>query len=279
MTERAPQLAVLGSPISHSKSPDLHRAAYRVLGLNWEYSAREVKSGELGDFFADPTTPWRGVSLTMPLKREVVPLLDQQDAVSAQVGGVNTVLFDGGRVLGFNTDVYGAERMLREAFPDGLQHAHILGGGATACSVALALANCGVSRLTVAARSPERASDVVAVAERRGLDVTAGDLHGDPGKPDLVVSTLPGTAELAFSVPEPLRSTVPLVDIAYDPSPTAIAKHWLDAGGRVVPGGLAMLVYQALAQVRIFVGRDPEHEVRSEAAVLAAMRSAAFDLT
>lgn len=279
MTEVVRQLAVLGSPISHSKSPVLHRAAYRVLGLDWEYTACEVKSGGLGRFLADTTTQWRGLSLTMPLKREVVPLLDEQDSVSVQVGATNTVLFDGENVLGFNTDVYGAERMLREAFPGIIRHAHILGSGATACSVAVSLANCGVRKLTVAARSPSRSAELVDVAERLGLTVTVGEMESDPGLPDVVVSTLPGTTELSFSLPEYLRSSVPLIDIAYDPSPTAVAQHWLDSGGSVVNGGLGMLIYQALAQVRIFVGGDPARELPSEDAVLAAMRSAAFETT
>lgn len=270
------RLAVLGSPIGHSRSPAIHRAAYRVLGLDWEYSALEIKPGELASFLASRDSRWRGLSLTMPLKREVVPLLDAHDAVTGRVGAANTVLLEDGDTRGFNTDVYGAERMLREAFPEQLHHAHILGGGATACSVAVALAQLGVQKLTVATRSPSHSSELVAVAQGAGLSVAVDELQSDPGLPDVVVSTLPGTVTLAESLPESLRASVPLVDIAYDPSPTAIARHWLEAGGSVVNNGLGMLVYQALAQVRIFVGGDPARELPAELAVLQAMRSAAF---
>lgn len=279
MSSGAQKLAVLGSPISHSQSPAIHTAAYRALGLDWEYSAIDVKSGELESFLAARDSQWRGLSLTMPLKREILPLLDEQDAVTRQVGAANTVLLKDGRAFGFNTDVYGAERMLREAVTGTLHHAHILGSGATACSVAVALARCGVQKLTVATRSPSRSTELVDVAQRLGLSVTVAGLESDPRMPDVVVSTLPGDAEFSVSLPKALRSSVPLVDIAYDPWPTSVATHWLNAGGGVVNSGLGMLLYQALAQVRIFVGGDPALELPSEHTVLAAMRAAAFGTT
>lgn len=276
MTERVPQFAVLGSPISHSKSPDLHRAAYRVLGLNWQYSVREVVSGDLAQFLNDTAGQWRGLSLTMPLKKEVLALLDEQDSVSRVVGAANTVLFERDRVLGFNTDVYGAERMLREALPGELRSALVLGGGATARSVIVALARRGVRELTVATRSPAKSHDFAELGFEVGITITVGDMAVDPGKPDLVVSTLPGDANIDFALPRALRESVPLVDIAYAPWPTAVAKHWLDADGGVVNNGIGMLIYQALAQLRIFVTGDPEHELPAEANVLAAMRGAAL---
>src|SRR6478752_1823922 len=91
------RLAVLGSPIAHSKSPALHRAAYEVLGLDWEYDAIEVAEGGLATFLGGLDASWRGLSLTMPLKREVLPLLDELDELAAQSQLANTVLIDGGR--------------------------------------------------------------------------------------------------------------------------------------------------------------------------------------
>lgn len=273
------KFAVLGSPISHSKSPALHRAAYRVLGLDWEYTSRDVASGDLASFLTDTESQWRGLSLTMPLKREILPLLDERDSVSLQVGAANTVLIDRGRVLGFNTDVYGAERMIREALLGELRRALILGGGATARSVIVALSHRGVRELTVATRSPGRSQDLVELGLHVGVAVTVGDMTVDPGEPDVVVSTLPGTATFAVELPRDLRASVPLVDIAYAPRPTAAAQHWLDAGGGVVNNGIGMLIYQALAQIRIFVSGDPTQELPREAEVLAAIRGAALTAT
>lgn len=277
MNGPARRLAVLGSPIAHSQSPALHRAAYRVLGLPWEYGSGEVASGELGGFLADLDDSWRGLSLTMPLKREVLPFLGARDAVTELVGAANTVLFDDGRVLGFNTDVYGAEAMLRENLPGEVGRALILGGGATACSMLAALARRGASEIVVLARSPERSGGLLAVADRLGIALTVGgfDTDTDHRSLDVVVSTLPGTARRDRGFPRELRSSVPLVDVAYDPWPTAMATHWLEGDGAAVNTGLGMLIHQAIAQVRIFVGGDPDGALPDEAGVLAAMREAA----
>jgi shikimate dehydrogenase len=270
------RLAVLGSPIAHSRSPALHAAAYRALGLPWTYEAVEVGAGGLGPFLAGLDGGWRGLSLTMPLKREALALLDSADEVAELVGAANTVLLEGGRRVGFNTDVQGAERMLAEAIPEPLTTALVLGAGATACSIVAALARRGVRRVTVWTRSPERSGEIAALAGRLGV---ALEVTGDASTlalPVVVVSTLPGTAEPVTAFPRELRAAVPLVDIAYDPRPTGMARHWREAGGAVVDNGIGMLLYHALAQVRIFVAGDPHVELDAEPAVLAAMREAAF---
>jgi shikimate dehydrogenase len=105
--------AVLGDPVEHSLSPVLHRAAYAALGLDWTYDAVRVPAGGLSAFLAGLGPEWRGLSLTMPLKREAVPLLTSQDRWTQASGSANTVLLDpaGGR-HGLNTDVPGAEAAL-----------------------------------------------------------------------------------------------------------------------------------------------------------------------
>lgn len=220
---------------------------------------------------------WRGLSLTMPLKRDIIRHLATVDEFGAMTGAVNTVLVGDNTLSGFNTDVYGAERMLAEAFPDPLDSALLLGAGATAGSILVALARRGVRRATVWARSVERAAGLEAVAKRAGVSIDVRPFGSGLERPDVVVSTLPGTAELPGDLPQGLRSTVPLIDIAYAPWPTAAARSWRDEGGAIVNNGIGMLVYQALAQVRIFVGGRPDIELPGEDAVLAAMRSAAFD--
>lgn len=247
-----------------------------MLGLDWSYDAVEVASGDLGAFLNGCGSSCRGLSLTMPLKREIVPYLAEQDAVSRLVGAANTVLVTEDGFAGFNTDVVGAERMLSESVPGAVRHALILGGGATAGSLLVALANCGASEITVSTRSPEKSTGLLAVADQLGVALAVSGPDVLPEALDVVVSTLPGTAPLVRKFPARLRATVPLVDIAYDPWPTPIARHWLEAAGGVANNGLGMLVYQALVQVRIFVAGDPERELPGEAAVLRAMREAAL---
>lgn len=280
MTEEDPglaplrRLAVLGSPIAHSLSPRLHSAAYRVLGLDWEYGRAEVATGGLGAFLEGLDDSWRGLSLTMPLKREILPLLGEQDETTALVGAANTVLFDEGRILGFNTDVHGAEAAISEAGAAGARHVVLLGAGATAASVLTALARLGVARVSVLTRSPGRAGELFALAEGLEPEVSIAGLEALPHAADAVVSTLPGTAGLVRDFPAELRASAPLIDVAYDPWPTPLARHWLQAGG-AAHSGLCMLIHQAHAQVRVFVGGDAGRPLERDAQVLAALRRAA----
>ncbi|WP_431218107.1 shikimate dehydrogenase family protein [Leifsonia xyli] len=122
------RLAVLGSPIGHSRSPELHRAAYDALGLDWAYEAIDVTEDALPDFVAGLGPEWRGLSLTMPLKKAVLPLLAETDRIADQTGGANTVLIDGDELRGFNTDVAGIVRALQAAGLDEARYVHILGG-------------------------------------------------------------------------------------------------------------------------------------------------------
>ena len=151
--------AVLGSPVAHSLSPVLHRAAYRALGLSgWTYEAHDVDEAGLAAFLDALDDGWRGLSLTMPLKRTVLPLLDEVDEQAARASAANTVLLHGGRRSGHNTDVPGAVGALQERRQGPLRRAVVLGGGATAGSVVLALADLGCEDVTLMVRDPARAA-------------------------------------------------------------------------------------------------------------------------
>jgi len=272
------RLAVLGSPIAHSQSPALHAAAYRALGLDWEYTAVDVTGDALPGFVRSRDDSWRGLSLTMPLKRDVLPLLDSVDDTARLTGGANTLLFDrtDGRTTlrGFNTDVYGVTRAFRDRGIARLDTAIVLGGGATAASVVAAVAGLGAHTVTVAVRDPARATALVMLGASLGLSVTLHPLDEAHTLPvaDAVVSTIPGHGAHGVVFPAAVRSGSVLFDVAYDPWPSAFAASWLEAGGRVI-SGLEMLLHQAVAQVRVFVGGDPTAPLPDEAGVLAAMRA------
>ncbi|MCU1583620.1 MAG: shikimate dehydrogenase [Microbacteriaceae bacterium] len=273
------KLAVLGSPIAHSQSPALHRAAYGVLGLDWEYEPIEMAADGLTDFIASRTPDWRGLSLTMPLKRDVMPLLDAVDNYATLTGVANTVLFasdaEHRTLRGFNTDVVGITNSFLFAGVRSVSIARILGAGATAASALVSLAQLGARRVVVSGRSPGNILRLIEIGEVLGVDVQGADPHGieDGIVPDVVVSTLPGGAEHKYRFSAKMRSSAALLDVAYDPWPSPLAADWLEAGGTVVPG-IEMLVNQALVQVRIFVGGDPLRALPAEGSVLAAMRRA-----
>jgi len=269
------RLAVLGSPISHSLSPRLHAAAYEELGLPWVYESADVTGAGLEQFIDSCDTEWRGLSLTMPLKRDVIPLLDSLDRPARLTGVANTLLFDGGLRRGFNTDVAGIVRPLRDAGVHSLDEVVILGGGATAASAVAASAQLGASSVLVWVRSPGKATDLERLGDELDVSVEARaftDLGRGVGKPDAVISTLPNGAVVDLVVSDDVRRNAVLFDVAYDPWPTALASSWAAASSRVI-SGLEMLLAQALMQVRIFVGGDPDTALPQERAVMRAMRA------
>ncbi len=267
---RRHRLAVLGSPIAHSKSPALHAAAYAALGLEWSYEAIEVSGDELADFVASRDESWRGLSLTMPLKREVLPLLDSADELVDLTGAANTVLL-GESVCGFNTDVYGITEAFRAQGIFSLERVQILGGGATAASALVAARRLGTHTATLSLRDPNKAGSLIALGAALGIAIVVAS---DPSMPpDAVISTLPGHAEHRLSFTAETRANAVLFDVAYEPWPSQLAREWLAVDGLVI-SGIEMLTLQALAQVRVFVNGDPDVALDDEAAVLAAMKRA-----
>ncbi|CAM2831234.1 shikimate dehydrogenase [Actinomyces slackii] len=303
LTHRA---AVIGQPVTHSLSPVLHRAAYADLGLeDWHYGTREVVPDGLAGLLADVAAPagpgpeWAGLSVTMPHKQVIASMLDVVDPLARTVGAINTVVAQrSGRgpalLAGFNTDVAGIVQALRETrmAAAGARagrdwgSALILGSGATACSAVAALSEVGVGSIAVAARRHAGPRRAAAAAHRMGVAIETLDWQpGRAGSDEalarrmagcgVVVSTLPsrGADDLAgvlarqLSV-RPCASGAVLLDVAYDPWPSALAAAWHAAGGAVAPGWL-MLLHQAVDQVRLFTGHSPRLEPMRQALLLA----------
>jgi len=262
--------AVLGSPIAHSLSPALHRAAYAGLGLDdWTYEAVECDEAALAAFVTSRGPDWAGLSLTMPLKRTVLPLLDHTDPLAVIAGGANTVVFRPDGRYGYNTDVQGIVDALTEAGaelargdgpprpPAAPGSVTIIGAGATACSALAALAELGVPAADVVVRDPSRAADLLAAAERLHVAVRLLPLTAlTDAAPGLVISTVPAGAADGYA--ERIRVTgrapAAVLDVVYDPWPTPLAEA-ATAAGAVVANGFAMLLHQAAAQVELMTGK------------------------
>lgn len=297
--------AVLGSPISHSKSPQLHTAAYRFLRVDSEYTRIELTEAEAAEFLRASAAQYSGFSVTMPLKSEMVSHMTTVSERVRTLGVLNTITVDDGKetfaggsdgeglppvLHGENTDVDGITAALGEAglrphSPDG--HAAgtfaVIGAGGTAAAALAAAAELGFSTVRVYARAPERAASVGPLAHRLGLatevrrlDQVAADLITDPIS--AVVSTLPPRA--ADSVAADIAAfdhAPPLLDVAYDPWPSALASSWQAAGGSVV-SGVQMLLHQAVKQVELFTAStsQPAGELNpaDRAAMIGQMRAA-----
>jgi shikimate dehydrogenase len=255
----------------------MHRAAYARLELDWTYEAVELVPETLADFVSGLDTTWRGLSLTMPLKRTVVPLVDSLDEWSRVSGVVNTLVLGDRRRLGFNTDVPGAIAAIVERVHDPIRSAVVLGGGATATSVLLALGELGCREARLLVRDPARAQETVAVvsAYARGPQVSVGLLE-DAGDltADLVVSTVPASAQTPELV-EACDGVRAAFEVVYDPWLTPLLAAARDSG-RPAVGGLDLLGHQAVLQVQLMTGRSvPVDLLRAAARTELARRSSA----
>lgn len=263
--------AVIGSPISHSLSPVLHRAAWDSLGVgsDWEYRIIEQTPESLPGFVSSLDPGCLGLSVTMPCKQAVMPLLDVLDPLAEAVGAVNTVLPTAGVLTGANTDVHGIVAAVREAraaerLPD-VRSCVILGARATASSALAACGHLHVDRVVVAARHFGGPGSVLAASARLGVGVdqvllTRRDEVLDAiASADLLVSTLPaGVADdLAREVIP--RGGQTLLDIVYAPRLTGLVRAWQGAGASIA-WGTEMLLHQAAEQVRLMTGRIPDIE-------------------
>lgn len=273
-TTGVPRCAVLGRPIAHSLSPVLHRAAYAELGLDWRYDAVETAEADLPGFLASLDDTWRGLSLTMPLKRTVVPLLDELSERAAVARAVNTVVLSDGRRTGDNTDIPGIVAALAEVDSGPVRTALVLGGGATAASAALALCDLTEAgqpvELTLAVRDRGRVRetldavarharpvtvDVVEIESLVGRDSTARRVVARRDSWDLLLSTVPAAAQAAEVAPlvELAERAAVVFEVLYEPWPTPLAAAAARAG-RPLVGGLDLLVHQAVLQVELMTG-------------------------
>lgn len=262
--------AVLGHPITHSLSPALHRAGYVACGLDWAYDAVDVTEEQLATFLDSRDEQWRGLSLTMPLKRTLVGLVDWLDPRAEQAQAANTLVFEEGRRLAYNTDIPGAVAAIREQYDGPVESAVVVGGGATAASVLLALADLGCRHARLVVRSVERAADTLEAVSRHPQ---APRISFEPiGDVDIVVSTIPADAQ-SMDILALVPGARALFDVIYDPWPTPLATMAAAAGLPVI-GGLDLLVHQAALQFELFTGRAaPVEQMRAAGTAALAARS------
>ena len=263
--------AVIGSPIEHSLSPVIHRAAWAQIGIDgWEYRRLEQDADSLPRFIGGLGGDCAGLSVTMPCKQAVMPLLDAIDPLASAVGAVNTVVPSSGILAGFNTDVTGIASAIRRACSQADRvlptSAVVLGARATASSALAALGELGIVTSTVAARRFGGPGSVVAASSRLGVSIdqvlwTDRDavLRAVSGA-DLVISTLPAGVADPLAEHMTVREGQILLDVVYSPRETALRSAFERNGG-IVAEGTDMLIYQAAAQVQLMTGRSPKTDV------------------
>ncbi|GAA5163549.1 shikimate dehydrogenase [Ornithinimicrobium tianjinense] len=267
---------VVGSPVAHSLSPVLHRAAYAALGLSgWTYDAHEVRAGALAAHVEALGPDWVGLSVTMPGKEEALGLAGARGEEAELTGAANTLVRSEDGWRADNTDVHGLRTALVEAGATTARTPTVLGGGATARSALVALVALGAEQVHVVVRDRLR-PETAALVERLQLPVTVvrlgdGPLLLDRRHTDVVVSTLPAGAATPDVVPgEPGLAPV-LLDVVYAPwpGPFARAVRRLGPAAPAVARGTGMLLHQAVRQVELMTGHDGPVEAMRAALIAA----------
>lgn len=257
---------VWGSPITHSLSPVLHRAAYTALGLeHWTYEAREVDETGFGPALRGLDTSWRGLSLTMPLKEVALTSAVSASDTARETGAANTLVRHPDGWHAHNTDVHGIVAALRIAGCDVATTALVIGSGATARSAVAALARSGTHAVTFMVRDRPR-PETVAQAQVSGLAVEVVPM-GQWSRHDVVVSTVPPDAVHGLgSFPRSERGGVrpTVLDVVYGQGETPLEGAARRAGWTVARG-VDMLLHQATEQVTLMTGRPAPVEAMEAA--------------
>ncbi len=247
---------VLGFPLGHSLSPLLHNQAFQMLAMNRSYFTWEITTGDLDHFMrAVRILPLSGVSVTIPHKENVISFLDGISPEAKEIGAVNTIFWQDGRLMGTNTDYLGFMAPIREL---DLSSALVLGSGGASRSVLYGLKKLGVQRITLCSRSPEKARNLAEIFGAEHIPWPARNNH----QADILVNTTPlGTlGENEDKNPWdyghlPFKA---VYDLVYNPLRTRLIRQ-AKGQGIITVSGLSMFVHQAREQFRIWTGEvfDP----------------------
>ena len=255
MSRRA---AVLGSPIAHSRSPQLHLAAYRSLGLtDWTYERIECTADELPTLVGGFGPEWVGLSVTMPGKFAALRFADERTARAELLGSANTLVRTSSGWRADNTDIDGVTGALEDVPVRDLGRAAVIGSGGTAPAAVAGLAELGVQDSSIVARNRDKAELLIELGTRLGVETHWVELGTSLAGVGVVVNTVP--ADVAAQYADTVTTAPVLLDAIYDPWPTPLAEAFEAAGGRVI-SGLQMLLNQAFAQVQQFTGRPAPKE-------------------
>lgn len=261
--------AVVGDPIDHSLSPRIHTAAYKYLGLDWEYTKHQVEKDTLATFLRDTGSHLSGISVTMPLKVEAAKLSKGSDEIVKLLGVANTLVGSGSSWLGYNTDVFGIQKSLQNALTEGVSTVVILGAGATAQSALYAVSLSAPSAsVSVFVRNVATADQIYRLAGKLGIQLQIHPLSDYISNQGLTISTVP--ADALDGLPQ-FKQAGWLLNVNYASANQSFSASFADE--RVVKGEV-MLIWQAINQIRLFLNGDAAQELEDEASLYVKMLEA-----
>jgi shikimate dehydrogenase len=270
---------LIGDPVEHSLSPAMHNAAFRALGLDYVYLPLHVRSEDLAAAIKGARAfNIRGLNVTIPHKVEVMALLDEIDPLAKQIGAVNVLLNNSGRLTGYNTDAQGFLHMLSGygIEPQGKEIV-VLGAGGAARAICFALASSGAS-LTILNRTAAWAQDCAdAISKAFGTQINALKLDREnlayalQGAGMLVNATSAGMLPDAGATPvdrDLLGPHLTVLDIVYNPIQSKLLKEAAKSGAKTI-NGLEMLVWQGALAFERWTGHQPPLDIMRKAAAAA----------
>jgi shikimate dehydrogenase len=255
---------VVGKPIGHSLSPAMHNAAFSEKGVNAVYLAFETS--DIGDVIKGmKALGIKGLSVTIPYKADVIPLLDEVDDMALKIGAVNTIVNQDGILKGYNTDAVGALKALEEKTKISGKRCLIIGAGGAARAIGYILKDKGLD-VIVANRSLERGE---ALCRDMGCEfIPLSGLEYQTA--DILINTTPvGMVPETELLPVPekvLNGGMVVMDIIYNPLETRLIKI-AKSMGCVSINGLSMFIHQGAEQFRLWTGLDAPISVMIEAAI------------
>jgi shikimate dehydrogenase len=254
---------VLGSPVRHSLSPAIHNAAFEATGLNRVYLAFETKDLP-GALAGAKALSFGGLSITLPFKSAIIPLLDQLASLAERIGAVNTIRNEGGKLIGYNTDGSGALRALEAVTDVSGKRCLLVGAGGAARAIGYVLSRRRVE-IVVANRSADRGKSLAAFLGGRYIPLAeANRIEADVLIQTTSVGMLPLTDQVPVSL-EALREGMVVMDVVYNPLKTKLLRLAEERGCMTV-NGLDMFIYQGAEQFRLWTGLEPPVGIMREAA-------------
>ncbi len=248
--------AVLGSPISHSLSPTLHNAAYKILGIDGQYSAIEMTPERLGEFISSCDNSWTGFSLTMPLKETVIGIAQEVDPLAVQIDGANTLVRTAQGWRASTTDVNGFQSSLRAHEAAYERSCLIIGSGATARAAVAALDGAGRT-IYVLHRNSRRSAGIIKAAPLS--DVQFLDWDAPLPTAQVTINTTPAGVADHLVERLPQRPAGVYFESLYNPWPTLMLDTWKNRGGQTIDG-LDLLVHQGIDQIALMTGETIDRE-------------------
>jgi shikimate dehydrogenase len=266
-------VGIFGDPVAHSLSPKMQNAALADAGIDAVYVPFHVTEQQLSDAIsAIRALGLRGVNLTIPHKEAACALVDELDGQARLIGAINTIVNEGGRLVGYNTDGIGLLQALEGELKTTIAGAEVLllGAGGAARAALVALARAGAARIVVANRTRARAQALVTSLAPHfsgtafaDLELSAALVQGYRAAFDVMVNTTAvglGGGSFGFELAEVVRASGVVYDMVYNARGTPLL-HEARARGLVAADGLAMLAGQGEAAFALWFGRAPRPRV------------------